>query len=96
VRSDTYVHAPRGGGGETLERLRRDLERREVPSDVRLYEEGTPARAVAEAAADLDVPAQDPADGLLATAAHVDMLVMGSRSEATATLPAGAETRGAV
>jgi nucleotide-binding universal stress UspA family protein len=41
-------------------------------------------QAVAEAApdldADLDVLAQDPADGLVAAARHVDMLVMGSRA----------------
>jgi nucleotide-binding universal stress UspA family protein len=50
----------------------------------RLDAEGAFRSAVAETAADLDVDldvlAQDPADGLVAASAHVDMLVMGSRA----------------
>jgi nucleotide-binding universal stress UspA family protein len=50
----------------------------------RLGAEAAFRHAVAETAAgldvDLDVLAQDPADGLVAAAGHVDMLVMGSRA----------------
>jgi len=50
----------------------------------RLGAEAAFRSAVAETASDLDVDldvlAQDPADGLVAAAAHVDMLVMGSRA----------------
>lgn len=50
----------------------------------RLGAEAAFRQAVAEAApdlaADLDVLAQDPADGLVAATRHVDMLVMGSRA----------------
>jgi nucleotide-binding universal stress UspA family protein len=50
----------------------------------RLGAEAAFRQAVAEMTTDLevdlDVLAQDPADGLVAAAAHVDMLVMGSRA----------------
>ncbi len=56
----------------------------EVHARKRLDAQAAFRRAVDESASDLDVDldvlAQDPADGLVAASAHVDMLVMGSRA----------------
>ena len=56
----------------------------DVHARERLAAEAAFRQAVSETASDLDVDldvlAQEPADGLVAAAAHVDMLVMGSRA----------------